>query len=100
MARALARELGSFGIRVNSICPDAVFEGSALWENPNYREGTCRRYNIKENEILEYYRKRSALKVNVNPEDVAETALFLASDRSSKTTGSIISVDGGVAFVR
>lgn len=32
MARALARELGPFGIRVNTICPDAVHEGSKLWK--------------------------------------------------------------------
>lgn len=100
LARALAQELGAFGIRVNSLCPDAVLEGSSLWEDKNYREGTCRRYNITEDQIEEYYSKRSALKVNIKPEDVAEAALFLVSERSSRITGSILSVDGGVAFVR
>jgi NAD(P)-dependent dehydrogenase (short-subunit alcohol dehydrogenase family) len=100
LARALAQELGSFGIRVNSICPDAVLEGSALWEEGTYRAGTAQRYNISEAEIPEYYKQRCALKTNIEPVDVANAALFLLSSASSKITGTILSVDGGVAFVR
>jgi NAD(P)-dependent dehydrogenase (short-subunit alcohol dehydrogenase family) len=100
MARSLARELGRHGIRVNSICPDAVLEGSSLWENESYRQGTCRRYGITEAQIPEYYRKRCALRTNIQPADVAQAALFLASARASKITGQILNVDGGVAYVR
>ena len=100
LARALALELGAFGIRVNSICPDAVLEGSALWEDDSYRLGTARRYNISEEEIPEYYRQRCALKTNIEPADVANAALFLLSSGAAKITGAILSVDGGVAFVR
>jgi len=100
LARSLAMELGPFGIRVNTLCPDAVLEGSALWEDDGYRSGTARRYNISEEEIPGYYRERSVLKVNITPEDVANAALFLLSDRAAKITGAILSVDGGVAFVR
>jgi NAD(P)-dependent dehydrogenase (short-subunit alcohol dehydrogenase family) len=100
LARALALELGEFGIRVNSICPDAVLEGSALWEDDNYRLGTARRYNISEDQIPEYYRQRSALKTRIEPVDVANAALFLVSGNAGKITGAILSVDGGVTFVR
>jgi NAD(P)-dependent dehydrogenase (short-subunit alcohol dehydrogenase family) len=100
LARALARELGPFGIRVNSICPDAVLEGSGLWADDNYRLGTARRYGLSEDEIPDYYRERSALKTNIQPEDVANAALFLLSNRAAKLTGTILTVDGGVAFVR
>jgi NAD(P)-dependent dehydrogenase (short-subunit alcohol dehydrogenase family) len=100
LARALARELGAFGIRVNTICPDAVLEGSSLWEDDDYRLGTAKRYNIPEEEIPNYYKNRCALKTNIQPEDVANAALFLVSNQAAKITGAIITVDGGVAFVR
>jgi len=100
LARSLAKELGPHGIRVNSICPDAVLEGSSLWAREDYRLGTCRRYNITEEQIPEYYRKRCALRTSIHPEDVANAALFLVSDRAAKITGQILNVDGGVAYVR
>lgn len=100
LARSLAMELGRFGIRVNSICPDAVLEGSALWEDDNYRLGTAQRYSISEEQIPEYYRERCALKTNIDPVDIANAALFLLSRNAAKITGAILSVDGGVAFVR
>lgn len=100
LARSLAMELGEFGIRVNTICPDAVLEGSGLWEDDDYRQGTAKRYNIPEAEIPEYYRERCALKTNIRPEDVANAALFLLSGQAATITGAIIPVDGGVAFVR
>jgi NAD(P)-dependent dehydrogenase (short-subunit alcohol dehydrogenase family) len=48
------------------------------------------------------YRERSLLKRSVYPEDIAEAVAFFASDRSSKSTGNIINVDGGnaAAFTR
>jgi NAD(P)-dependent dehydrogenase (short-subunit alcohol dehydrogenase family) len=100
MARALAKELGRFGIRVNSICPDAVLEGSSLWADDKYRLGTAKRYNISEEEIPDYYKERCALKTNIQPIDVANAALFLLSGSAAKLTGVILTVDGGVAFVR
>ena len=100
LARALAMELGKFGIRVNTICPDAVLEGSSLWQDGDYRLGTAKRYNISEEEIPDYYKNRSALKTNIEAQDVANAALFLVSNKAAKITGAIIAVDGGVAFVR
>jgi NAD(P)-dependent dehydrogenase (short-subunit alcohol dehydrogenase family) len=100
LARALAKELGVFGIRVNTICPDAVLEGSSLWEDDAYRLGTAKRYGISEEEIPDFYKERAALKTNIEPQDVANAALFLVSERAAKITGAVITVDGGVAFVR
>jgi enoyl-[acyl-carrier-protein] reductase (NADH) len=85
---------------VNTICPDAVLEGSSLWEDDAYRLGTASRYNISEEELPDYYKQRSALKANIQPQDVANAALFLVSDKAAKITGAIITVDAGVAFVR
>ncbi|MCX6376846.1 MAG: SDR family oxidoreductase [Armatimonadetes bacterium] len=101
LARSLAVELGRSGIRVNTICPDAVMEGSALWDRGSgYLEATAKRYGIPIEKIPEYYRSRSALRTTIEAEDVANAALFLVSDRASKMTGNILTVDGGVAFVR
>ena len=101
LARSLARELGSYGIRVNTICPDAVIEGSRIWDRGGtYSMTTAERHGISEAEIPEYYRKRCALKVNIEPEDVANAALFLCSGHSAKVTGAVLTVDGGVGFVR
>jgi len=101
MARSLARELGRFHIRVNSICPDAVHRGSKLWERGgDYSRATARRYGISEEQIPEYYRKRCSLGINIQPEDVAYAALFLVSERSRATTGAVLTVDGGVAYAR
>jgi len=101
LARCLAEEGGAFGIRVNTICPDAVIRGSSIWSG-KWREERARAYGIRPDQIEEYYRNRTILKVSVYPEDVAEAALFLASDRSLKTTGAMLTVDGGVsaAFAR
>ncbi|MDR3573802.1 MAG: bifunctional aldolase/short-chain dehydrogenase [Anaerolineaceae bacterium] len=101
LARTLAAEGGDAAIRVNTICPDAIIQGSSIW-NSSWREARAKEYGIQPDEIEEFFRKRSLLNVNVFPEDIAEAALFLASARSAKTTGAILMVDGGIpgAFVR
>ena len=55
---------------------------------------------ISEKEIPDYYWVRCALKTNIQPVDVANAALFLLSDNAAKLTGAILTVDGGVGFVR
>lgn len=101
LARCLAEEGGEIGVRVNVVCPDAVIRGSSIWDS-RWREERARTYGIPPDQLEEYYRQRTTLKVNVYPEDVAEAILFFASDRSAKTTGGILTVDGGVptAYVR
>jgi rhamnulose-1-phosphate aldolase/alcohol dehydrogenase len=101
MARCLAEEGGAFGIRVNSVLPDAVLEGSSIWD-AGWRAARAASYGIRPEELDEYYRQRTTLKVNVYPENVAEAISFLAGPRASRTTGGVLTVDGGVsaAYVR
>jgi rhamnulose-1-phosphate aldolase/alcohol dehydrogenase len=101
LGRCLAEEGGAAGIRVNSVLPDAVLSGSAIW-NGTWREERARAYGIKPDELEEFYRKRTTLRVNVFPEDIAEAVYYFTSPASSKTTGGVLTVDGGVpaAYVR
>jgi NAD(P)-dependent dehydrogenase (short-subunit alcohol dehydrogenase family) len=96
LARCLAEEGGASGIRVNSVLPDAVLQGSNIW-NSSWKEERAKNYGIKPEELDAYYAARTTLKVNVLPEDIAEGVLFFASDRALKTTGAMLTVDGGVA---
>jgi rhamnulose-1-phosphate aldolase/alcohol dehydrogenase len=101
LARCLAEEGGAAGIRVNSVLPDAVLSGSAIWSS-SWKEERARAYGIKPEELDEFYRKRTTLRVNVYPDDIAQAVCFFASPASSKTTGGVLTVDGGVpaAYVR
>jgi len=101
LARCLAEEGGEVGIRVNSVLPDGVIQGSSIWDS-EWRSARAKNYGIKDEDLEEFYRKRNTLKVNVTPDDLAEAILFLAGPRSAKTTGGVITVDGGnpTAYVR
>ncbi len=101
LARCIAVEGGEYGIRVNSVLPDAVLQGSAIW-NSGWRSERAQAYGIEPEELEEYYRKRTTLQVNVLPEDIAHAVAFLASSQAAKTTGCMLTVDGGVpaAFTR
>lgn len=101
LARSLAEELGGAGIRVNSILPDAVIQGSSIWDS-DWKEARAKQYGISVDELQDHYRQRNILKTEILPDDIAEAVAFLAGPRSAKTTGGVITVDGGVstAYVR
>jgi rhamnulose-1-phosphate aldolase/alcohol dehydrogenase len=96
LARCLAEEGGADGIRVNTVNPDAVLQGSRIWDS-SWREERAAAYGIEPDELEEHYRNRTSLGVNIVPEDVAEAVLHFASPRrSGKSTGNVLNVDGGV----
>ncbi|TVY02239.1 bifunctional aldolase/short-chain dehydrogenase [Cohnella terricola] len=101
LARCIAAEGGEFGIRVNTILPDAILQGSAIW-NGSWRNERAAAYGIEPDQLEEYYRKRTTLLVNIFPRDIAEGIAFFASSKSAKTTGCMLTIDGGVpaAFTR
>ncbi|HML21896.1 MAG TPA: bifunctional aldolase/short-chain dehydrogenase [Aggregatilinea sp.] len=101
LARCLAEEGGEHGIRVNSVLPDAVIQGSSIWDS-EWKEARAKNYGIGVDELQDFYAKRNTLKVAVLPDDIAEAILFFAGPRSAKTTGGMITVDGGqpAAYVR
>ncbi|MDT0122681.1 bifunctional aldolase/short-chain dehydrogenase [Paenibacillus sp. RRE4] len=101
LARCIAAEGGEYGIRVNTILPDAILQGSAIW-NGSWRNERAAAYGIEPDQLEEYYRKRTTLLVNIYPRDIAEGIAFFASSKSEKTTGCMLTIDGGVpaAFTR
>lgn len=97
LARCLALEGASSGIRVNTVNPDAVIRGSRIWDG-DWRKERADAYGIDSGQELEdFYRNRSMLKRNVLPEDIAESVYFFASDMSAKSTGNVLNVDAGNA---
>jgi len=93
LTRNLALELAPSGIRANYFNADFI-------DTPMMRkmiQDRAAAKGISTEAQVEEYRKRNLLGVGpIPPEAVAEAALFLASDRSRYTTGSVITVDGGL----
>ena len=83
--------------------PDAVLSGSKIWGS-SWREERAAAYGIKPEELEEHYRKRNVLKLNVLPENMADTVLHFASSKklsipagentSSTRVGSIPGLEG------
>jgi rhamnulose-1-phosphate aldolase/alcohol dehydrogenase len=101
LARLLAVECAPLGVRVNVVNPDAVLQGSRIWQG-SWRAERAQQHKAAPDELEEIYRERSLLKRSVLPEDVAEAVAWFASERASKSTGNIINVDAGnaAAFTR
>jgi rhamnulose-1-phosphate aldolase/alcohol dehydrogenase len=101
LGKVLALEGAPHGIRSNIVNPDAVFQDSKLWSEEIRRERAAAQ-GITVEQLEDFYRTRNLLGARILPEDVAQAVLFLAADRSAKTTGCTLTVDGGVkdAFPR
>ena len=84
LTRAMARELGQFGIRVNAISPGAI--PTAL-----EREVWADQLDT----YVKFLVDHQALKYRGSPEDIAEAILFLVSDKAKFITGQNLGVDGG-----
>lgn len=85
LTKTFARELGPHGINVNCIAPGTM-QTPFIYTSRSPKE-------VEEH--LEFRKKQSALHRVGNPEDIANAALFLASDESSFITGQLLCVDGG-----
>jgi NAD(P)-dependent dehydrogenase (short-subunit alcohol dehydrogenase family) len=94
LARTIANEFGPYHIRANSILPGAVFGGSAMW-TPELRAARAKIHGFEPDLLEEEYKKNNALGVIIDPAEIAELVVFLASDRSAKMTGNLLVIDGG-----
>lgn len=80
--QSVAKELGIYNIRVNAVAPGLTDTSMG---------------NYKSEEELNKTIERTSLKRMAKPEEIAETVLFLASEKSSFVTGHILKIDGGRA---
>ncbi|MBX7134861.1 MAG: bifunctional rhamnulose-1-phosphate aldolase/short-chain dehydrogenase [Fimbriimonadaceae bacterium] len=101
LMRCTAADLAKHSIRCNAINPDAVLEGSGIW-NDQWRTETAKLLGIEPDQLQDHYRKRTLLGVTISADDCAEAVCYLAGPRSSRTTGAVLPVDGGVreGFIR
>ena len=110
LVRELAIELAPL-VRVNGVAPATVVQGSAMFPRDRVI-GSLAKYNIpyKDDEATEslvtklaqFYADRTLTKSPITPADQAEAYFLLVTKRLSKTTGQVITVDGGLheAFLR
>lgn len=94
MARTIANEFGKYKIRANSVLPGAVFGGSKMW-TPELRAARAKIHGFDPDQLEEEYKKNNALGVIIDPTEIAEVVVFLASDKSAKMTGAALVIDGG-----
>jgi rhamnulose-1-phosphate aldolase/alcohol dehydrogenase len=101
LSRLNAAELGVDKIRVNVVNPDAVISDSNIWAG-GWAQGRAKAYGITEEELPEYYAKRTLLNQTILPDDIANACFAFVGGLLNKSTGNVLNVDGGVAaaFVR
>lgn len=92
-SRSIAIDLAEYDIRVNCIAPGQIRTPMTTYTEPGMAPDVAARVTKATEPVMDSARplKRKGL-----PEDVAQAALFLASDKSRYTTGTTIPVDGGV----
>jgi len=89
LARVAALELGQFGIRVNVMHPNAVFD-TGIW-TPEVLEKRAASYGIS----VDAYKKNNVLQVEITSKDVAALACAMVGPLFAKTTGAQVPIDGG-----
>lgn len=90
LMKTLAMELGPFGVRANAICPGSV-EGPRM-EGVLEREAAAK--GMTRDQVYEGYAQGTSMRSFVQAADVADMAVFLASDRARMVSGQVIAVDG------
>ncbi len=90
LMKTLAMELGPHGIRVNAVCPGAV-EGPRM-EGVLEREAKAK--NMTRDQVYQGYASGTSMGAFVSAEDIANMAVFLASQGAKMVSGQVIAVDG------
>jgi len=110
LIRELSIKLGPH-VRVNGIAPATVVAGSAMFPRDRVIQSLGKyKIDFQHSEstdelrakLADFYAQRTLMKAPITPEDCAAAIVWLAGNRSARTTGHIIPVDGGLpeAFLR
>ncbi len=91
LTQTIAKETGPFGIRANVICPGGVDEADLRTMYAERAKGLGMAFSELEKSVLE----QTPLRKYASHDEIAKTALFLASSDSSHTTGEALNVSGG-----
>ncbi|MFN2543451.1 MAG: SDR family oxidoreductase [Actinomycetota bacterium] len=94
MARTLARELGEYGIRVNTVVPGYIWGPNLKWYFRHLSEKDGRSVE----QIYEEVASETALGTLPTPEEIADTVVFFASDMARVVTGQSLDVNAGHFF--
>jgi len=94
LTQSLALEFAREGIRVNAICPGVVFTG--LWDEQ--LEDYARKRGLSVDQVRPYLEDKVPMGRLCTVEDVAGTAVFLASDEAAFITGQAVNVTGGLVM--
>ena len=91
LTQSLAVEFARYNIRVNALCPGVVF--TPLWEEmiADY----AKKRGMKPEEVKPYFENKIPLGRLCTEKDVADMAVFFASDKTSYITGQSINISGG-----
>ena len=92
LTKVIAKEVGEFGIRCNCVVPGAIETELMV----NYMQRLADEQGVEAEVIRARIQAPLPLKSFSTPEDVANLALFLASDAARTITGQSINVDGGL----
>jgi 3-oxoacyl-[acyl-carrier protein] reductase len=88
ITRGLARELGRYRIRANSVAPNVVDT-----------DATAEVFKHKKDKVLDATVSQQAIRRPLETQDIVGAVLYLASEHSEMTTGQTIMVDGGTVML-
>ena len=90
LTKTLAMELGTDKIRVNAVCPGCV-SGPRI---EGVIDRDAKKRDVSPEEIRNVYLRQSSMRSFVSPEEIADTILFLASNKASHISGQVLAIDG------